>query len=128
MSSYYSSAAWRVGKTGPPPIFASIGVRSQRLIELDAELRSTDSLESLFALVEREIDRFDAGNIVITVAQIPKVHGDNFQAFAQSKAWLELQSRMRRALGRLEPRGLSMIAYALARLRLTLTSCTWGFH
>eukprot|EP00445_Apocalathium_hangoei_P015348 CAMPEP_0203877280 /NCGR_PEP_ID=MMETSP0359-20131031/21896_1 /ASSEMBLY_ACC=CAM_ASM_000338 /TAXON_ID=268821 /ORGANISM="Scrippsiella Hangoei, Strain SHTV-5" /LENGTH=942 /DNA_ID=CAMNT_0050796211 /DNA_START=34 /DNA_END=2859 /DNA_ORIENTATION=+ len=117
-SSFYSAATWQQGKKGPPPIFCSIGVRHPRNIEIDIELRNYDSLNELFAFVSRELARFDAGNVVITVAQIPKVAGDQDLGHrSQDPAWLELQDRMHRAVSRLEPRGLSMLAYALARIR-----------
>ncbi|CAK9066509.1 unnamed protein product [Durusdinium trenchii] len=99
---FYSAKIWQEGKRGPPPIFASIGVRHPFQIQLDIE-----TLPSLFDLIGQEIEHFDAGNTVIAVAQIPKV----------SQAWQELQRRMHSSVARLEPRGLSMLAYALARMK-----------
>ncbi|CAK0789338.1 unnamed protein product, partial [Prorocentrum cordatum] len=72
MSSFYTAAAWHQGKSGPPPIFASIGVRHQRCVELDAELRAQETLHGLLAIAEAELPRFDAGNVVVAVAQVPK--------------------------------------------------------
>lgn len=117
-SSFYSASTWQVGKKGPPPIFASIGVRHPNNIQVDIELREQENLAALFAVAGRALRRFDAGNVVITIAQIPKVVGDeNLEQFAQHRVWLELQDRARHAVVRLEPRGLSMLAYALARIR-----------
>eukprot|EP00929_Paragymnodinium_shiwhaense_P092186 TRINITY_DN52061_c0_g1_i1.p1 TRINITY_DN52061_c0_g1~~TRINITY_DN52061_c0_g1_i1.p1 ORF type:complete len:963 (+),score=176.68 TRINITY_DN52061_c0_g1_i1:124-3012(+) len=121
-SSFYSAAAWHEGKRGPPPIFASIGVRHPRTIELDIELRETTTVPQLFTLVAAELQRFDAGNTVIAVAQIPKVlqHGETMERYLGERAWLELVERMHSSVVRLEPRGLSMLAYALVRIP--------GFH
>eukprot|EP00930_Biecheleria_cincta_P028774 TRINITY_DN20056_c0_g1_i3.p1 TRINITY_DN20056_c0_g1~~TRINITY_DN20056_c0_g1_i3.p1 ORF type:complete len:917 (+),score=146.43 TRINITY_DN20056_c0_g1_i3:83-2833(+) len=117
MSSFYASAIWQKGKKGPPPIFTSIGVRHPEQIELDLALRDQTTLPALLELVGQHIQRFDAGNTVIAVAQIPKVQGPrSLRAFSNSFAWQELQRRMYSSLTRLEPRGLSMLAYALARL------------
>jgi len=118
MSSFYSVSTWQVGKKGPPPIFASIGIRHPRSIELDIELRAQETLPALLGFVEKELRRFDAGNVVITIAQIPKIAGEEgMDTVSKHRVWFELQERVRRAVGRLEPRGLSMLAYALARLR-----------
>mmetsp|Transcript_48043 Transcript_48043/g.135739 ORF Transcript_48043/g.135739 Transcript_48043/m.135739 type:complete len:963 (+) Transcript_48043:131-3019(+) len=118
MTSFYSATSWQVGKKGPPPIFTSIGVRHPRCIEIDIELREQTTSQGLFGLAEKQLRYFDAGNIVITFAQIPKVAGDHgVESFSQHRAWYDLQERVRRCVVRLEPRGLSMLAYALARLR-----------
>lgn len=117
MSSFYAAATWHAGKQGPPPIFASIGVRHPRNIELDIELREQQSLEALFMVVRRELRRFDAGNTVISIAQMPKVMGGQvLNGFGMDAAWIDLQDHARRAVSRLEPRGLSMLAYAYARI------------
>eukprot|EP00927_Polykrikos_kofoidii_P031259 TRINITY_DN26908_c0_g1_i1.p1 TRINITY_DN26908_c0_g1~~TRINITY_DN26908_c0_g1_i1.p1 ORF type:complete len:980 (+),score=206.02 TRINITY_DN26908_c0_g1_i1:74-3013(+) len=116
-SSFYTASTWQVGKKGPPPIFASIGVRHPSSIELDILVREQETLETLFTVVEQNLKRFDAGNTVIAVAQIPKVLEDRgLAAYTDSRVWLELQERLQRAVVRLEPRGLSMLAYAVARL------------
>jgi len=114
-SSFYAAASWQKGKKGPPPIFASIGVRHPRNIEIDIELRGFETMQELLTFVKGELVRFDAGNVVITVAQIPKVADKaEMEHFCNQPA--DLHERMRRAVGRLEPRGLSMMAYALARI------------
>eukprot|EP00403_Amphidinium_massartii_P012322 CAMPEP_0178409162 /NCGR_PEP_ID=MMETSP0689_2-20121128/20320_1 /TAXON_ID=160604 /ORGANISM="Amphidinium massartii, Strain CS-259" /LENGTH=962 /DNA_ID=CAMNT_0020030295 /DNA_START=43 /DNA_END=2931 /DNA_ORIENTATION=+ len=117
MASFYTASSWHEGKKGPPPIFASIGVRHPRCIELDIELREQNSLQQLFDFVGPELRQFDAGNVIIAVAQIPKVPTDrNLAPFQDHRVWMELQDRMRKSVCRLEPRGLSMLAYALARM------------
>jgi len=118
MSSFYAVSSWNAGKKGPPPIFASVGVRHPHSIELDIKLRAQETIQALLDVVNEEIRRFDAGNVIITVAQIPKVVGDQeADAYSQHRVWPQLQERMHRSVTRLEPRGLSMLAYALARLR-----------
>merc|ERR1719414_1905293 len=116
-SSFYTAASWQQGKKGPPPIFASIGVRHPRNIEIDIEVRAYESLSKLLGFVQEELSRFDVGNVVIALAQIPKVAGDReIERFCQQDVWHDFHERMRRSVGRLEPRGLSMMAYALARI------------
>ncbi|CAK9040017.1 Casein kinase I, partial [Durusdinium trenchii] len=118
MTSFYSAKIWQEGKRGPPPIFASIGVRHPFQIQLDIALREQETLPSLFDLIGQEIEHFDAGNTVIAVAQIPKVSQDqSLEVFRENRAWQELQRRMHSSVARLEPRGLSMLAYALARMK-----------
>eukprot|EP00439_Symbiodinium_sp_Y106_P050923 s3564_g6.t1 len=119
MSSFYNAKRWQEGKQGPPPIFLSIGVRHPNQIQLDIAIREQETLLKLFDLVNQEIERFDAGNTVIAVAQIPKVEQDPSQLlpFWQNRAWMALQNRVKSSMSRLEPRGLSMLAYALARIK-----------
>lgn len=118
MSSFYAASSWRsLSAKGPPPIFASIGVRHPRCIELDIEMREQETLPTLFACIGKEIRHADAGNIVIAFAQIPKVAGgEKLSSYSQDVVWIALQERVRRVVSQLEPRGLSMLAYALARL------------
>lgn len=120
MSSFYTASTWQRNEKAPPPIFASIGIRHPRCIELDLLLRDQETLPDLLAIAAKELQAFDAGNVVIAVAQIPKVAGEDGPAILferQDGTWLELQERARRVISRLEPRGLSMLAYALARIR-----------
>ncbi|CAJ1425286.1 unnamed protein product, partial [Effrenium voratum] len=115
MASFYAAGLWQQGKKGPPPIFASIGVRHPNQIQLDIALREQESLTGLLDLVTQEIEHFDAGNTVIAVAQIPKINQDC--PLFQHRTWHELQKRAHGSIQRLEPRGLSMLAYALARIK-----------
>mmetsp|Transcript_28164 Transcript_28164/g.50840 ORF Transcript_28164/g.50840 Transcript_28164/m.50840 type:complete len:971 (-) Transcript_28164:50-2962(-) len=118
MSSFYASSIWQQGKKGPPPIFTSIGVRHQNQVQLDVAIREQETLQSLLDLVGQEIGRFDAGNTVIAMAQLPKVAPEGSLAtVSHHPAWLDLQKRMHSSVSRLEPRGLSMLVYAIARLR-----------
>lgn len=41
----------------------------------------------------------------------------SLEDFRDARAWLELQRRMHSSVQRLESRGLSMLAYALARIK-----------
>lgn len=118
MSSFYASGLWQKGKKGPPPIFTSIGVRHQNQVQIDVAIREQETLHSLLDLVGQEVDRFDAGNTIIAMAQLPKVAPDSsLAAVRDHPAWVELQKRLHSSVSRLEPRGLSMLVYAIARLR-----------
>eukprot|EP00928_Gymnodinium_smaydae_P030781 TRINITY_DN22788_c0_g7_i1.p1 TRINITY_DN22788_c0_g7~~TRINITY_DN22788_c0_g7_i1.p1 ORF type:complete len:992 (+),score=211.28 TRINITY_DN22788_c0_g7_i1:60-2978(+) len=116
-SSFYAAATWHVGKKGPPPIFASIGVRHPFSIDIDLELREQETLESLFKVIARDLARFDVGNVIIAVAQIPKAGGEKgLGDYERHRTWMELVERMHQSVPRLEPRGLSMLAYAIPRI------------
>jgi len=117
--SLYSSAAWRTGKKqGPPPIFASIGFRHPQCTDFDIQLREKESIEALLLFTRKEIRRFDAGNVVIALASLPKLAGARgLESFCQHLGWVELEERVSSCIQRLEPRGLAMVSYAAARLR-----------
>lgn len=116
-TSFYTAASWQVGKKGPPPIFASIGVRHPYSIGLDLSIRELETWEAVAAIVERDLARFDVGNVVIAIAQMPKVSGlASFEHLVHHRSWRALQERAHQAVPRLEPRGLSMVAYAIARI------------
>lgn len=116
-TSFYSSTNWQKGKKGPPPIFASIGIRHPQCIECDIELRAQKSAQDVLEMVSRFIDRFDAGNLVIALAELPKLlEGRGPEFVTEQRAFGLLAERVIRAVPRLEPRGLSMVTYAAARL------------
>jgi len=116
--SLYTSAAWLgAKKQGPPPIFTTIGFRHPHCVEFDILLRDQTRTEDLLSVVKAELRRFDAGNVVIALAALPKLVGpQGLEPFQRHPSWAELQDRVRLCVHRLEPRGISMVLYSMARL------------
>merc|ERR1719215_1228740 len=61
--------------------------------------------------------RFETGNVVVAFTTAAKLDdGQDMASLGHSPAWRELQEHVIDCASRLEPRGMSMVAYAAARL------------
>ncbi|OLP86504.1 Hemicentin-1 [Symbiodinium microadriaticum] len=111
-SSFYGSLFPRT-RSSLPPIFASVGGRSDVVKAADARIRAASSFSELLDIVQECLARFDEGSLVIAFCTGAKLVGERLPS---GPTWKALQEKLHQAIARLEPRGLSMVAYASAKL------------
>lgn len=108
-------------RPGPaaPPIYrlAGGGRRPQEAIEVDIRLRAAETAAELMRVVQEALPRFETGNVVVAFTTAAKLDGGKDGASLEhSPWWPALQERVIECAASLEPRGMSMVAYAAARL------------
>ncbi|CAE7239326.1 unnamed protein product, partial [Symbiodinium natans] len=113
--SFYAPGAFPSSRaSGAPPIYAvpGGGRRPREAGELDGRLRDATKPQELMQLVARELARFDIGNLVVAFTSAAKFE----DGCDTHSAWPGLLERLLETADFLEPRGLSMTAYAAAKL------------
>lgn len=122
--SLYAPGTFPRSTPAAPPIYRVHGGnrRPQEAITIDIRLRDAKDPMALVQVLEMSLGQFDTGNVVIALACAAKLDvGNEMGGFVHSAAWTTLQERLVDCVETLEPRGMSMSAYAAARLM-------WGEH
>mmetsp|Transcript_65528 Transcript_65528/g.207083 ORF Transcript_65528/g.207083 Transcript_65528/m.207083 type:complete len:438 (-) Transcript_65528:86-1399(-) len=117
--SLYAPGTFPRSTPGPPPIYRvpGGGKRIQEWIDVDIRLRAATTSKELMEIVAQDLARFDIGNIVIAVTCAAKLDdGKDMATLEPFPAWAALQERLVDCAESLEPRGMSMTAYAAARM------------
>lgn len=114
-SSWYGS--FRPKARQLPPIFSSLSGRGSEAVSIDKRIRDANSLSELLSIIKDRVETFDEGSLVIALCTGAKMVDDrSFSSLSSNHTWLLLHDRLCEAIPRLEPRGLSMVAYAIAKL------------
>eukprot|EP00927_Polykrikos_kofoidii_P016245 TRINITY_DN17321_c0_g1_i1.p1 TRINITY_DN17321_c0_g1~~TRINITY_DN17321_c0_g1_i1.p1 ORF type:complete len:1699 (-),score=318.54 TRINITY_DN17321_c0_g1_i1:1384-6480(-) len=116
--SFYGEGVWTRGRAVPPIFLCASGQRSERAVELDRRLRAAESVDDFAVFLSRAISGFDVGNTVVALSCGAKFVDERTGAGALKAypVWDSLVSQVLQCAGALEPRGLSMVAYAAAKL------------
>ncbi|CAJ1454512.1 unnamed protein product, partial [Effrenium voratum] len=110
-----ASSLWP--KKGAPPIYSSLGRRSEEALARDRRIRDAASFSELLHALQEGLPDFDEGSLVIAFCVGAKLVDErSLASVASLPVWASLQQRLRDATHRLEPRGLSMVAYACAKM------------
>lgn len=115
----YAPGTFPRSTPGPPPIYKlpGGGKRTQEWIDVDIRIRAAATSGELMEIVKQDIWRFDPGNVVIAFTTAAKLDdGKDMATLEPFPAWSALQERLIDCAESLEPRGMSMTAYAAARL------------
>eukprot|EP00927_Polykrikos_kofoidii_P028628 TRINITY_DN24951_c0_g1_i1.p1 TRINITY_DN24951_c0_g1~~TRINITY_DN24951_c0_g1_i1.p1 ORF type:complete len:1007 (+),score=138.54 TRINITY_DN24951_c0_g1_i1:36-3056(+) len=106
------------GAKGVPPIFLSSCGRPEHCALTDRRLRGAEVLGNLIRVIERSVSKFDPGNAVVAFAQAAKIleERSSIKDLEVYPVWTLLLNQLVDFAPRLEPRGLSMIAYSSAKL------------
>ncbi|CAE7398313.1 unnamed protein product, partial [Symbiodinium sp. CCMP2456] len=113
--SFYAPGAFPSSKpSAAPPIYvvAGGGRRPREAGELDGRLREARKPQELMQLVASHLPRFDIGNLVVAFTSAAKFE----EGCDMNPSWSGLLERLLDSAEFLEPRGLSMTAYAAAKL------------
>mmetsp|Transcript_82918 Transcript_82918/g.243107 ORF Transcript_82918/g.243107 Transcript_82918/m.243107 type:complete len:442 (+) Transcript_82918:104-1429(+) len=114
----YAPGTFARSTPGPPPIYRVPGGvrRSQEWIDVDIRIRAAASSADLMEIVTQDLPRFDVGNVVIAFTTAAKLDdGHDMATLLPFPAWNALRDRLIDCAESLEPRGMSMSAYAAAR-------------
>lgn len=115
----YAPGTFPRSQPAAPPIYRvpGGGRRSQEWIDVDIRLRAAASSNELLQIIGDDLHRFDTGNVVIAFTCAAKLDdGHDMSTLEPSPAWSALQERLIFCAEGLEPRGMSMSAYAAAKL------------
>ncbi|CAK9046284.1 unnamed protein product, partial [Durusdinium trenchii] len=115
-SSWYGSFGARAPRA--PPIFTSTG-RNGEAVAADRRIRDVQSFKELLRVIQEGLAKFDEGTLVIALCTGAKLVDErSLSSISSHAAWVTLVERVHGAIPCLEPRGLSMAAYACAKLAL----------
>eukprot|EP00927_Polykrikos_kofoidii_P059451 TRINITY_DN54600_c0_g1_i1.p1 TRINITY_DN54600_c0_g1~~TRINITY_DN54600_c0_g1_i1.p1 ORF type:complete len:536 (+),score=92.35 TRINITY_DN54600_c0_g1_i1:162-1610(+) len=118
-SSFYTPGKFPTSKPSAPPIYKLVGGgrRPSEFMEMDARLRAAQGSREMLAIVEEHLHRFDTGNVVVAFTTAAKLDaGQDMHTLVPVKTWDSLRERLLECADVLEPRGMSMCAYAAAKL------------
>lgn len=119
ISTFYAPGVFPSSKPAAPPIYrvAGGGRRPQGHIDTDVQLRAASSSPELLGLISESLARFDIGNVVVAFTCAAKLDdGKDMATLTPSPAWVALRGRLVACAEELEPRGMSMCAYAAAKM------------
>lgn len=117
--SLYTPGVFPRSLPSAPPIYrvAGGGRRPQGNIDIDIRLRAAGSSKEMMQVVQEALPRFEMGNVVVAFTTAAKLdEGKEMASLEHSPAWPLLQEKVIESAPQLEPRGMSMVAYAAARL------------
>lgn len=119
ISTFYAPGVFPSSKPAAPPIYrvAGGGRRPQSHIDMDVQLRAASSSKELLGLISEALARFDIGSVVVAFTCAAKLDdGNDMATLTPSPAWASLRGRLVACAEELEPRGMSMCAYAAAKM------------
>lgn len=117
--SFYSPGTFPRSTPAAPPIYrvAGGGRRPQEHVARDGQLRAAVDCRELLRLVAAELPGYDTGSVVVAFTSAAKLDsGRDMTTLWPQAPWLALQERLVECADELEPRGMSMVAYAAAKL------------
>eukprot|EP00929_Paragymnodinium_shiwhaense_P028574 TRINITY_DN16540_c0_g1_i1.p1 TRINITY_DN16540_c0_g1~~TRINITY_DN16540_c0_g1_i1.p1 ORF type:complete len:442 (-),score=85.36 TRINITY_DN16540_c0_g1_i1:21-1346(-) len=118
-STFYAKGVFPSSRPSAPPIYrtAGGGRRAPEHIQLDIRLRDSQSSRELLGIITESLDAFDIGNVVVAFTVAAKTdEGRDMATLEPAPAWDALRARLTDCAHLLEPRGMSMCAYAAAKL------------
>lgn len=105
------------GARGVPHIFSPAGGRKQECVSFDRRLHNVSTLQEYVRTVAQCLPKFDAGNAVIAFSLAAKLVEDSqMPKLKAHPVWIAQMQHLHNTCTELEPRGLSMVAYDLAKM------------